>query len=67
MAYKVKVDEDKCIGCGSCASICEKAFVMYDGANGPKAKPKKESVKELSCEKEAVDICPVQAISIVKS
>ena len=27
----VSVDQGKCIGCGSCASICEKVFEMKDG------------------------------------
>lgn len=54
------VDQEKCIGCGSCEAICEKSFKMKDG----KAHPIKPKVDKITCEKEAEDICPVQAISI---
>ena len=54
---KIMIDEDTCIGCGACVSICPEGFEMVDG----KAKVKSQKVK---CGKEAVDSCPVQAISI---
>jgi ferredoxin len=57
---KIKVDQEKCIGCGLCAEICPKSFVM----KGDKAKEKVSSVKTITCEKEAADGCAVQAISI---
>lgn len=57
---KIKVDRDTCIGCGACASICPASFEMVDG----KAKEKKAEVKKITCEKEAADSCPVNAISI---
>jgi ferredoxin len=57
---KIKVDQEKCIGCGLCAELCPKSFVM----KGDKAKEKVSSVKSLSCEKEAADSCPVQGIII---
>jgi len=59
---KVAVDQEKCIGCGSCVSICPKTFEMKDG----KAHPKKSDVKPLTCEEEAMESCPVGAISIKK-
>ena len=46
-----------CIGCGTCASICPEVFEM----NGAKAKVKAQ--KKLPCVKEAIDSCPVDAIS----
>jgi ferredoxin len=52
----VKVNSDKCIGCGACAAACPNGFEMKDG----KAKVKNAKAK---CAADAVDICPVAAIS----
>jgi ferredoxin len=57
---KIKVDANKCIGCGACVSTCPKAFKLQDG----KAVPVKESVDKVTCEKEAESMCPVGAISV---
>ena len=54
----VKVDEGKCIGCGACESVCPKVFQIVDG----KAKVKDKASTE-KCIKEAIDVCPVSAIS----
>lgn len=54
----IKIDKEKCIGCGSCAAICEEVFELGDDM---KAKVKKQ--KNLPCVKEAIDSCPVNAIS----
>ena len=58
---KIKFDKEACIGCGSCASVCNN-WIM----DGDKAKPKKTIIpeKELKSNKEAEDICPVGAIKI---
>ena len=54
----IKVDKEKCIGCGLCASICEEVFeIAKDG------KSKVKSQKDLPCVKEAIESCPVEAIS----
>jgi len=56
---KVKVNQDTCIGCGSCASICPKVFVVQDG----KAKViNAEGDSEANIQM-AIDSCPVTAIS----
>jgi len=60
MAYKIIVDQDKCIGCGACAATCPEAFEMKEG----KAHGVKGEIKKLSCEKAAESGCPVDAISI---
>jgi len=60
MAHKVFVDEEKCIGCGTCAALCPKSFEMH----GDKARPVKMEVEEISCEREAEEACPVDAIKV---
>lgn len=63
---KIKVDSEKCIGCGLCVSIAEKVFRMneegksetiegYEGIGGFGGKVQ-----------EAIDSCPVTAISLAK-
>lgn len=52
----VKVDKDKCIGCGSCVAICSEGFQMKNG--------KAVVIKEVPCSTEASESCPVNAISI---
>jgi ferredoxin len=59
---KAIVNEDTCIGCGLCESVCPEVFKM----NGDKAVVYVNPVPaqaEASC-KQAVDECPVVAISI---
>ena len=54
----VKVDKEKCLGCGACVNVCSKGFEI--GSDG------KAEVKDAKaeCVKEAADACPVNAISI---
>jgi ferredoxin len=54
----IKVDKEKCIGCGACTSVSDN-FEMKDG----KAVVKDKNSKDKS-NKEAEDICPVKAIII---
>jgi ferredoxin len=53
----VKVDKEKCIGCGSCEAICPQGFGLKDG----KAYVKKQDAK---CVKQAEENCPVDAIKV---
>lgn len=57
---KIIVDREKCIGCGACVGVCAQCFEMREG----KAHAKKTKIKKITCEKEAAEICPVQAISV---
>ena len=54
----IKVDKEKCIGCGLCESLCPQVFVLKDGKAIVKAQ------KNIPCVKEAKDVCPVNAITI---
>mgnify|MGYP006305071011 CR=1 FL=1 len=57
---KVSVDEEKCIGCGACVSVCPDVFEMND--DGKSVAKEKETDED--CAKEAVDVCPVDAIEV---
>ena len=58
---KVKVDEELCTGCGLCADTCPEVFEANDIA-----KVKVEEVPEDAVDtcRQAVEDCPVEAISI---
>lgn len=55
----VKVDQNKCVGCGLCAGLCPDTFQM--DLNG-----KSTVINELStdCAKNAAENCPVEAITL---
>jgi ferredoxin len=55
---KVKVDTEKCIGCGLCANICSAVFAL-----GKDGKAFVKAQKDIPCVKEALEACPVSAIS----
>jgi ferredoxin len=56
----IKVDENLCIGCGVCESMCSKVFRIEDG----KSKVVLDDAADCGCEVEdVVDACPVSAIS----
>ena len=59
---KIKVDKEKCIGCGACVALCGNIFEFKDGK--AQAKKKEVSGDEEKCAKNAADSCPVQAISV---
>jgi len=54
----VKVDKEKCIGCGLCESIVPEVFEI----NNSKAVVKSQKGNKAKI-KDAVDSCPVEAIS----
>ncbi len=58
----VKVNQDKCIGCGTCVAICPEVFELEDDG---KARVKNfQSQSPNSKSKEAAESCPVGAIEI---
>ena len=60
---KVKVDENLCIGCGTCEALCPTVFKMDMGSG--KSKVIAEECGDCNCQ-EAIDSCPVSAISMAK-
>ncbi len=59
-----KVDQDTCIGCGLCVSMCPDVFTMDDGTNTSVAIADEIPGDSIDCAKEAEDSCPVSAIVI---
>jgi len=55
----IKIDKEKCIGCGLCASIAPEVFDIDDNGKA-KIKNQKGDKKKI---KDAIDSCPVEAIS----
>ncbi|MFH1447575.1 MAG: ferredoxin [Candidatus Micrarchaeota archaeon] len=63
MAVKIEQDQDACIGCGACVSVCPDNWEM-DESN--KAKPLKTELDEVGCNQEAASACPVQCIQVIE-
>lgn len=56
----VRVDKNTCIGCGACAATCPEVFEMGDDG---KSHVKKSAKGKEKCIPEAIENCPVDAIS----
>lgn len=57
---KLKVDPNKCIGCGTCVALAGKTFKMNDSN---KAQALEEPGDDKATIQAAIDSCPVSAIS----
>ncbi len=60
--FKVTIDKEACIGCGSCEAVCPSNFSMEKG----KASVKNKTVDKLECSQTASESCPTDAIKIEK-
>ncbi|MBU1119125.1 ferredoxin [Patescibacteria group bacterium] len=60
--YRIVVNEDQCLGCGTCAALQPKYFKM----EGQKSRPVKEVVVEgeddIDAINEAISMCPSEGI-----
>lgn len=68
---KITIEKPKCIGCGTCVSLCPKYFEMgEDGKSHLKGSKSDEGgeleIEEVECSQDAVDNCPVQCINLEK-
>ncbi|MBN2884598.1 ferredoxin [Patescibacteria group bacterium] len=55
----IKVDKNKCVGCGMCSGMCPDVFII--NADG-KAEVLEQGNE--SCAKDASESCPVNAITL---
>ncbi|MBX6423189.1 ferredoxin [Thermosulfurimonas sp. F29] len=60
MARRLVVNQEECIGCGSCVEICPEVFELDE--NEKSYVKNQEACNTCDCE-EAIDTCPVGAIS----
>jgi ferredoxin len=70
---KIKIEREKCIGCGSCAALCPKYFEMADdgkssliGGNRDASGNDNLETEKIECAEAAADACPVQCIHVEK-
>ncbi len=59
--FKVKVNEETCIGCGNCEHVCPKVFSLKNNGKAKAKSPVNEKCV-LKAEKE----CPVKSIEVKK-
>lgn len=59
---KIVIDQELCIGCGTCVGIAPEHFKLND--EGKSSVIKQYSTEDDKKIKEAVDSCPVNAISL---
>ena len=59
---KIEFNKSECIGCGACAAICPDNWEI----KGDKAACKNLNPKELGCNQDAADGCPVNCIKVKK-
>jgi ferredoxin len=60
MGRRVYVDEEECIGCGSCEEICPDVFVLNEDTEKAEVISPEGGPEELI--EEAMEACPVECI-----
>ena len=68
---KIKLEREKCIGCGSCAALCPKYFEMQEDGKSHIKGSNLQNMEELEvvkieCAESAAEACPAQCIYIEK-
>ena len=57
------IDEDKCIGCGTCVAVAPKTFRLRDDGKAEVIEPPGDDEKTI---KEAIETCAVDAIKLIE-
>ena len=60
MSKAFYIDEEECIGCGSCVEICPEVFQMKEGEEKAEFVKPEGGPEDLI--QEAIDTCPVSCI-----
>jgi ferredoxin len=60
MGRRVYVDEEECIGCGSCEEICPEVFVLNEDTEKAEVINPEGGPEDLI--EEAMEACPVECI-----
>jgi ferredoxin len=55
---KIIIDEDACIGCGTCVALCPDNFEL----RGDKAVVITKELDDINCVNDAIESCPTTAI-----
>ncbi len=64
---KVKINQEECIGCGSCQAACSEVFELNEqGKAILKENQSEQGETQEDCAKDGADICPVEAIEITE-
>ena len=71
---KIIFEQEKCIGCGSCAALCSKYFELNEKGKSnlkgskidSKTKNQELEIAKIECAKEAATSCPMQIIQIIE-
>ncbi|KPJ56328.1 hypothetical protein AMJ49_05185 [Parcubacteria bacterium DG_74_2] len=56
----LKINKEKCVGCGMCQNLCSDVFEIIDGK--AQIKQGADLKKDKECVKEAIQSCPAEAI-----
>ena len=60
MGRRVLIDEEECIGCGSCEEICPEVFVLNEDTEKAEVISPEGGPEDLI--EEAIEACPVECI-----
>ncbi|MFH1565970.1 MAG: ferredoxin [bacterium] len=63
---KIVLHEEKCLGCGSCASVAPEIFELEEGVVKLRKEPDLSDSKILEQVKLAVSLCPNEVIEIIE-
>ncbi len=66
MTFKIKYNEQECIGCGACTVQCPENWELVEKDGMFKAKLKQAELSDIGKNQEAKEVCPINCIDIVE-